>query len=322
MIAERNAKSTDIAIIGGGAAGLSAALTLARARRRVIVIDGGAPRNAPAAAAHGLIGQEGTNPLEFLAKGRHEVSSYDAEIVSASVTDISGSADQGFILALTTGTVVQAGQVVIATGVIDELPEIPGLADRWGKDVLHCPYCHGWEIRDQRVGVLATGPMSTKQALMFHQWSPYTWFFPNNVEFPPEELDRLTAVGITIIPGEVSNLEVTNDCLTGVALADGQHIALDAIATAAPTRPQLAGLENLDLDVTENAVGLAVAADASGHTSVSGVWAAGNVVNPAMQVSEAAANGARVAMTINTELIFADADQAVASAEPSLAETR
>src|SRR5690625_2394830 len=132
----------DVAIIGGGSAGLSAALTLARARRDVVVIDGGEPRNAPAAAAHGLLGIEGINPLDLLSTGRAEAARYGAQIIPGAVVAASGSLESGFALRLADGERVRAGQLVIATGVRDELPDIPGLADRWGRDVVHCPYCH------------------------------------------------------------------------------------------------------------------------------------------------------------------------------------
>lgn len=310
----------DVAIIGGGSAGLSGALTLARARRSVIVIDGGRPRNAPAAAAHGLLGQEGVNPRQLLEKGRDEVSSYGAHIVPASVAHAAGSAEAGFTLELDDGSTVRAGQLLLATGVRDELPAVPGLAERWGRDVVHCPYCHGWEIRDQRIGLVVTGPMAAMQALLFHQWSDHLWFLPNGRDFPDDQLEKLRAVGITVVPGEVSGVDVTEDRLAGVLIDDQVKIELDALVVPALTRARLDGLEALDVDVVENAAGVAVVADAAGHTSVSGVWAAGNVVNAAMQVSEAAAHGARVAMTINTEMVFARADQAVARRnEPAIA---
>lgn len=303
----------DVGIIGGGSAGLSAALILARARRSVVVIDGGAPRNAPASAAHGLLGQEGVNPLDLLEKGRAEAASYGARIVQASVLQASGTADDGFTLALDDGARVRAAQVLIATGVRDELPGIPGLAERWGRDVVHCPYCHGWEIRDQRIGLLATGPMSAMQALLFHQWSEQMTFLPNGLDFPADQLEKVRALGITIAPGAVSGIEVADDRLTAALVEDGSRVELDALAAPATTSARLEGLESLGVDVATNAMGVAVVADAAGHTSVPGVWAAGNVVNPGMQVSESAANGARVAMTINTEMVFARADRAVAN---------
>ena len=301
----------DVAIIGGGAAGLSAALTLSRARRSVIVIDGGQPRNAPAAAAHGLIGLEGVNPLELLVTAREEARSYGAKIVHAAVEQTSGTENSGFQLRLEDGATVLASQVLIATGVRDELPAVLGLMERWGRDVVHCPYCHGWEIRDTRIGLLATGPMSAMQAMLFHQWSDLVTFFSNGHEYPSDQLEQLAALGIAIEPAPVSAIEVIDDHLRNVMLRSGARIAVDALAVPAITNARLDGLSGLSVEIAENAAGVAVVADAAGRTSVPGVWAAGNVVNPGMQVSESAANGARVAMTINTELVFARANRAV-----------
>ena len=312
MNAEHTNKIWDVVVIGGGSAGLSAALTLARARRRVAVIDSGAPRNAPAAAAHGLLGQEGINPLELLATGRQEAAAYGAHLLQDEVVG-AAQTDEGFAVDLRSGARIHAGQVLIATGTRDELPAIPGLAERWGRDVVHCPYCHGWEIRDQRIGMIATGEMSAMQALLFHQWTDRLWFFPGDHTFPTDQLDRLAAVGISVVDGEVARVEVADDALTGITMNDGSRYDLDAVAVPSLTAARLKGLEGLGVETVENAAGIAVVADATGHTSVPGVWAAGNVVNPGMQVSEAAANGARVAMTINTELVFARADRAVAA---------
>ncbi|HIY64860.1 MAG TPA: NAD(P)/FAD-dependent oxidoreductase, partial [Candidatus Agrococcus pullicola] len=213
MNAEHGDQIRDVAIVGGGAAGLSAALTLARARRSAIVIDGGHPRNAPAAAAHGLIGLEGINPLELLETARNEARSYGAEIVQTAIADASGSRGSGFVLQLDDGSAVRARQVLIATGVRDEMPAVLGLAERWGRDVVHCPYCHGWEIRDTRIGLLVTGPMSAMQAMLFHQWSGKMSFFSNGHEFPADQLGKLSALGIEIVPGAVSAVEVVDDRL-------------------------------------------------------------------------------------------------------------
>lgn len=301
----------DVGIIGGGSAGLSAALNLARARRSVAIVDGGQPRNAPAAAAHGLLGLEGIGPLELLEKGRSEVASYGARTVHASVQHASGSAQDGFTLELDDGARVLAEQLIIATGVHDDLPAIEGLAERWGRDVVHCPYCHGWEIQDQRIGLLATGPMSAMQAMMFRQWTDEMWFFPNGREFPAEQLAKLRALGVTIIEGTASGIEIADDHLRAVLVNEGTRVGLDALAVPSMTRPRLEGLEELGLEVDENSMGVFVVADAAGHTSVPGVWAAGNVVNAGLQVSEAAANGARVGITLNTERVFAQAEQAL-----------
>lgn len=301
----------DVAIIGGGSAGLSAALTLARARRNVLVIDSGTPRNAPASAVHGLLGLEGTSPLQLLATGRAEAVSYGAKIVHSIVADISGSAEEGFVVRLDDGSTYRAALVIIATGVNDDFPDIPGTADRWGRDVVHCPYCHGWEIRDQRIGVLATGPMSAMQAMLFRQWSADLCFFLNDIEIPTEQLDKLRALNVMVVPGSVQGIEVTNDQLTGAILHDGTSVPLDALAVPTQIQARLDGLTGLALDTTENAMGISLHVDEAGRTSVPGVWAAGNVMGPWMQVSEAVANGARVAMTINTELALEHAGHAM-----------
>ena len=302
----------DVLIVGGGAAGLSAALTLARARRQVVVIDAGNPRNAPAAAAHGLLGQEGVNPLMLLAQGHREVQSYGGRIINGQVAQ--AALEPGCVrVVLSDGAVLHARALIVASGVHDELPAISGLRERWGRDVVHCPYCHGWEIRDQRIGLLATGPMSALQALLFHQWSARLQFFPQGLDFSAEDLEKLEAVGIEVVHGEVIGVETKDDRLAGARMDDGRFVTLDALAVPARTAARLEGLSDLSLETTTTPMGVSLVVDAAGRTSVPGVWAAGNVVNPGFQVSEAAAQGARVAMTINTELVFQDADDAVAS---------
>src|SRR5918911_1719161 len=162
------AKVHDVVVVGGGAAGLSAALVLGRARRRVLVVDAGAPRNAPAAHMQGFLSRDGTPPAELLRAGQAEVCRYGVELVFDRVVD----ATVGFALQLASGRAVQARHVLLATGAADELPEeIDGARDRWGRDLLHCPYCHGWEVRDRAVGVLSTGPGGVLKALLWRQWS-------------------------------------------------------------------------------------------------------------------------------------------------------
>jgi len=301
---------TEIVVLGGGAAGLSAALTLARARRRVIVIDNGEPRNAPARGAHGLLGHEGIPPLELLRRGRDEVTSYGGQILPGSVTDVSTDGP-GFRVLTGAGDDISARAVLVATGTRDQVPDIPGLRERWGRDVIHCPYCHGWEVRGQRIGVLATGPMSALQALMFSQWSDDVQFFTQGLDYSVADLAKLSATGIRVDNRGIRNLDVHDDRLAGVLLDDGLVVALEALVVPTITEARVDGLAELGLEVTTSPAGTALAVDAAGHTSVPGVWAAGNVAHPASQISEAAANGARVAMTMNTELTFSDAEDAV-----------
>ena len=166
----------DVVVVGGGAAGLNGALMLGRSRRSVLVIDAGEPRNAPAHGVHGLLGREGMPPAELLARGRDEVRSYGGHLVTGEVTGAVREGD-GFAVSLVGGRVVHARRLLVTTGLVDELPDVPGLRERWGRDVLHCPYCHGWEVRDRAIGVLATTARSMHQALLFRQLSADVTYF-------------------------------------------------------------------------------------------------------------------------------------------------
>jgi thioredoxin reductase len=169
----------DVVVIGGGAAGLSAALVLARARRHVAVVDAGRPRNAPAAHMHGFLGSDGRPPAELLAAGRREVAGYGGHLVSGTVTGITPAAGGGprFDLALADGSSFRARRVLVTTGLCDDIPDIPGVRERWGRDLLHCPYCHGYEVRDQPLGVLGGNPEAVSHAHLIRQWSR---FVPND----------------------------------------------------------------------------------------------------------------------------------------------
>ena len=165
--------SYDVLVVGGGAAGLSAALVLGRARRSVVVVDAGAPRNAPAAHMHGYLSRDGMAPSALLAQGRHEVAGYGVDLVD----DVVLSLQRGFTADLASGLTVSARRVLIASGVADKLPDLPGVQERWGRDLLHCPYCHGWEVRDEPLGVLGTLPGSVEHAHLVRQWSDDVVFF-------------------------------------------------------------------------------------------------------------------------------------------------
>lgn len=195
MVTDRLSDGYDVVIVGGGAAGLSAALMLARARRTVVVVDAGTPRNAPAAGVHGLLAREGIAPGELLERGRAEVRGYGGHVVAGEAGAV-GRAAEGFLVALTDGRSVRARRLLVTTGLVDELPDLPGLRERWGRDVVHCPYCHGWEVRDQAIGVLACGPMAVHQALLFRQWSADVTFFSHTM-LPPtgSEAEQLAARG-------------------------------------------------------------------------------------------------------------------------------
>jgi thioredoxin reductase len=218
-------KEYDVVVVGGGPAGLSAALVLLRARRAVVVVDAGAPRNAPASHLHGFLSRDGMPPRELLAAGRSEVSSYGGRLIDDTVIGV----EPGFQVRLANASRLGARRILVATGLRDELPDIPGVRERWGKDLLHCPYCHGYEVRDLPLGVLGGTPEAVQHALLVRQWSPDVTLFPHTDTLTPEQRQHLTARGIGIVEGAVARLVVDNDQLQGVELAGGTVIPRTAV---------------------------------------------------------------------------------------------
>ncbi|WP_345358607.1 NAD(P)/FAD-dependent oxidoreductase [Actinoallomurus liliacearum] len=304
----------DVVVVGGGAAGLSGALALARSRRTVLVVDAGSPRNVPAAGVHNLLAREGIPPVELLERGRAEVRGYGGQVMPGEVGAVTREKD-GFAVALTDGRAVHARRLLVAAGAVDELPDIPGLRARWGRDVLHCPYCHGWEVRDQAVGVLATGPMSVHQALLFRQLSADVTYFAHTLPPGDEQTEELTARGVGIVHGEVASVEIDGDRLVGVRLRDGTVVGREALVVASRIVVRAGFLAGLGLRPAEHPAGIGqyIPADATGRTEVPGVWAAGNVTDPAAQVGAAAAAGTMAGAQINADLIAEETRQAVAA---------
>ncbi|MEU0038837.1 NAD(P)/FAD-dependent oxidoreductase [Streptomyces sp. NPDC006333] len=298
-------------VVGGGAAGLSAALVLGRARRRTLVVDAGEPRNAPAAHLQGYLTRDGVPPAEFLALGREEVARYGVEQVRDRAVDVIRHGSGGFLVTLASGRTAHARRLVLATGLVDELPAVRGVAERFGKDVLHCPYCHGWEVRDRAFGVLASTPMGVHQALMVSQWSKDVTLFLHEVaeeELTPDDRRRLAAAGVAVVPGEVAALVVEEDRLTGIRLVDGSVHGRSVLFVAPRAVPRNDLFERLGAELRETPFGTYPVVDETGLTTVPGVWAAGNAVGFAEQVVNAAGAGYRAAATLNGELLLADLD--------------
>ncbi|HZG88630.1 MAG TPA: NAD(P)/FAD-dependent oxidoreductase [Pseudonocardia sp.] len=312
-------ESYDVVVVGGGAAGLSGATALARSRRSVLVIDDGTPRNAPADGVHNFLSRDGTPPGELLAAGRAEVTGYGGEVVDCRVTAAEPLDGGGFRVWTADGTTVRARRLLVTTGVVDELPDVPGLAQRWGRDVLHCPYCHGWEVRDRRIGVLAGSPMVMHQVGLFRQLSQdVTVFLHQQPMLGDDEREQLAARGIALVQGEVAGLEVTDDRLTGVRLASGEVVAVDALAvqtrvTARADVLEPLGLQPADFVVGDHVLGSHVPAGMAGVSSVPGVWVAGNVTEPMAQVMSSAAAGLMAGANINADLVAEDTRAAVAA---------
>jgi thioredoxin reductase len=308
----------DVVVIGGGAAGLSGALALSRARRSVLVVDDGTPRNARAGHVHNYLGREGATPAELLASGRAEVAGYGGRFRDGRVTSAERT-DDGFRVVLSDGGSVSARRLLVTTGLVDELPDVPGVAELFGSDVLHCPYCHGWEVRDQPVGVLG-GPFGVHQALMWRQWTADLTLFQHTGPAPTDdEREQLAARGIAVVTGVMAGLETTDGRLTGVRLAGGEVVPRRALVVSprfAARSGVLAalGLEVVPQEMNGHVVGSAVPADPTGATAVPGVWVAGNVTDLRAQVISSAAAGLAAAAGLNADLIAEDTRDAVAAA--------
>ncbi|MGP9502362.1 NAD(P)/FAD-dependent oxidoreductase [Specibacter sp. AOP5-B1-6] len=302
----------DVIIIGGGAAGLSAALLLGRSRRSVTVIDGGQPRNAPAHGVHGFLTRDGVAPRELVRLGRADLAQYDVRVVEGTVVGAQ-RLDGGFRVSLESGDVLDAARILVTTGLVDELPEIEGLSDRWGKDVAHCPYCHGWEIQDQAIGVIASGSFAAHQALLFRQWSPNITLFLNDEPRPADvEREQLAARGITVVEGKIARVRAVDDAVNSVELTDGTSHPVQALTVQSRVVARAAFLTGLGLVPTPNQFGETLESDETGLTAVPGVWAAGNVTDMKATVLASAQDGANAAVAINMDMMAQELATALA----------
>ena len=304
----------DVAVVGGGAAGLSAALVLTRARRKVAVIDSGRPRNAPAAHMQGFLSRDGMPPADLLRAGREEVAGYGGHLLDGTVARIGSrlpDATDGrrrFDVALDDGRSLGARRVLVTTGLRDVLPDVPGVRERWGRDLLHCPYCHGYEVRDQPLGVLGGTPEAVAHAHLIREWADDVVLFTHGAALSPEQTEGLVARAIGVVETPVTRLVVEDDRLTGVELSTGQAVP----RTAVFVRPSFVPNDDLlvDLGCATDDHGW-VLTDRTGLTSVPGVWAAGNATNPRAQVITAAGEGSAAAIAINNDLVEEDIPIAV-----------
>jgi thioredoxin reductase len=295
----------DVVVVGGGPAGLSGAVALGRALRRVLVVDAGEPRNAPAEGIHNYLTRDDESPADFAARGRAEVGRYGGEVRQGAVAAVTRDGDD-FRVELTDGTVIAARRLLVTSGLRDVLPDIPGLAERWGRTVLHCPYCHGYEVRGTPIGVIATGHMAMHAGLLWSQWTDDLVLFTNEVLTPDEEQARqLAARGVRVVPGRVVSVGDG-----GVRLADGTVVPRDHLVVQTRLECRADFLAPLGVKPVEHPAGVGThlpAEDPSGRTSVPGMWVAGNVTDPMAQVITSAAAGLTAGAMINADLVLADA---------------
>ncbi|WP_435738150.1 NAD(P)/FAD-dependent oxidoreductase [Cellulosimicrobium sp. PMB13] len=315
----------DVVIVGGGPAGLSAAVTLGRSLRSVVVIDAGEPRNAPAEGAHNLLGREGIAPRELLAAGRREAASYGAQVRPGRAVAVRRE-DDGFVVDVepvqgSSGepgpTTVRARRILLAAGLVDELPDVPGVRELWGRDVIHCPYCHGYEVRGRRIGVLGTGPNAVHQVLLLRQLSDSVTLFLHTAPVPDDAArEKLAALGVPVVEGRVARLDVGDGpdggSLRGVVLGDGTTFPVDAVAVAPRFVARGELFEQLGGELEDHPMGgRFVPVDARGATTLPGVWAAGNTSDLSAMVGASAAAGVMAGAQLNAELVTEDVERAV-----------
>lgn len=295
----------DAIIIGGSFAGLAAATYLARARRRVLVVDAGSPRNRFAAASHGFLGQDGKAPGTILAEAREQLRAYPTvELVQGEAVAATGN-DTGFAVGLADGSKHQSAKLVLAFGLSDTLPDLPGVTERWGTSVLHCPYCHGIEFSDRPLGVLYKSPMSLHQAVMIKEWGPTTLFL-NGATLEPEAIEHLARRGVSIEPAPVIGLEGPGAALAAVQLADGRAVPIEALYVVPTSRLNSPLAEQLGCAVDEEIMGPMVRTGSDRMTTVPGVYAAGDIVRQPHSIAWAVSEGVTAGTSLHQALVFPD----------------
>ena len=293
----------DAVIIGGSYAGLSAAMQLVRARRRVLVIDDGRRRNRFAARAHGVLAMDGRAGSDIAAEARSQVAAYPTAAFRMAEATAARAIDSGFEITLDDGSTTSGRRLLLAHGVVDDLPDLPGVKERWGRTALHCPYCHGYEIGGGALGVLGAGPMSVHQALMVADWGDVTLFLNGSLSPDQEETTKLARRGVMIEREPVVGLEGEAPTLTGARLADGRLVPLKAIFVGPRLRQPGPMAETLGCIVDETPMGHIVRTDEWKQTSVAGVFAAGDTAAMMSNLTLASASGVLAGVALHRSLI-------------------
>jgi thioredoxin reductase len=298
----------DCIIVGAGPAGLNAALVLGRARWRVLVLDHGSPRNSATHEMHGVLGHDGLDPAELRARGRAEIARYGVQVVNLEAQD--AEVLDGALRVTSAGRTELTRTVLLATGMLDELPDIPGFADVWGTSAHTCPYCDGFEHRDERLAVLAAGDRGEHLAVLLRQWSDDVVLLANGPHnLAADKLARVRAIGVPVIESAVVGLDSHGGRLRHVRLGDGQTLDRDALFFYVGWRLRNDLARTLGCELRDDG---SIVVDANQATTVDRVYAAGNCSEPRALVPAAAGSGTTAAVAINARLCFEDADRAVA----------
>ncbi len=293
----------DVIVVGGSFAGLSAAMQLVRARRRILLVDAGKPRNRFAEAAHGFLGQDGVPPADIMREGLRQLSAYPTFDFFHGEVQTAQADGGGFRVRLSDGCDAAARRLVLATGVADDLP-LASMTPRWGVSVLHCPYCHGYEVRDRPLAVVANHPMAAHQGLLLPDWGPTTYFTQGVFEPAPEEAAQLTARGVAIERTPVVELLGEGSATRALRLADGREVAADAVFTAPKTRVASPLAEQLGCAFAEGMTGSHIQVDAMQQTTTTNVFAAGDAAQPMHNATLASAAGVMAGVSAHRSLVL------------------
>lgn len=294
----------DAVVVGGSFAGLSAALQLARARRSVRVLDAGRPRNRFADAAHGFFSRDGEDPRKLVAAAQAQLRRYPSARVIATEAVAARAIDGGFEVVAADGVAYAARKLVLAFGVNDVLPALPGLTERWGKSVLHCPYCHGYEFAGRRLGVLQAAEFSAHQALLVADWGPTTLYLDGRPAPDAQTAAQLSRRGVAIEAAPIAALLGAEQSLSALRLADGRECAVDALFLASRVRFNSALAEQLGCAIDEGPMGPVIRTDDSRQTTVAGVYAAGDIARPMHNATWAASDGVSAGAAAHQALVF------------------
>lgn len=290
----------DVIVVGGSYAGMAAALQLVRARRKVLVIDAGQRRNASALHAHGFLGQDGTDPAEIARTAREQLKAYPTLTwVDGQVEAAHGDKDD-FVVRTRDGGVYSSRRLLLATGVSDELPKVEGLVERWGRSIFHCPYCHGYELQQGQIGVIASGPWSIHQAMLLPEWGPVTFFLNDLVTLEEKDAAELQRRGVTVETTPITRIEGAAD----VVLADHRRIAFAGLFTAPRNAPSTPIAEGLGCELMETPMGTQIRTGDTKETSVPGAYACGDAARVPHSLSLAVADGAWAGAQLHQSLVW------------------
>ena len=296
---------SDVIIVGGGFAGTAAAITLARANRNIQLIDSGAPRNRFSDHAHGILGLDGVSPTELLERGHAEVKKFGGTITHATVESLSRPSEQAlWQVGLTDGTLLESRHVLVATGLTDKLPDVPGLSDLWGTRLFHCPYCHGHEVKGKKVALIggANPPFTIRISKLLSKWTSTLTFYPNGLELTDLDRTQLAGLGVKVVDTEVTQVQTDEATPTGVKVhSSAGEDTYEACFIGPEFLPNDALLRDAGCESANGWVSVE-----HGQTSVSRLWAAGNVVSSPDQVSQAMGSGAAVGIAIDQRMLDED----------------